>query len=153
VQSETVLPMVVYGATTVYVVAGVLSMFSRRNLYDQIGQGGLSAVREDRLRGDELLERPLEQAADRAEREREIRQMLQARSARLVGRGQAPLDVEAELARLEQLDARRSSAGDAALVEEIRQLMIGRNERRLRQGLHVLDVDREIERTLTELDS
>jgi hypothetical protein len=151
-QNEVVLPMVVYGATAVYVVAGVLSMFSRRNLYDQVGQGGLTVVREDRLRGDELLEHPLDRAADRVERDREIRQMLQARSARLVGRGQAPLDVEAELARLVGLDSQRSSPADMALLEEIRQLMIARNERRLRQGLGALDVERAIEQTLTELD-
>ncbi len=151
-QNDVVLPLVVYGTTTVYVLAGVLSMFSRPNLYDQIGQGGLSTVSEDRLSGDRQRARALELATARAEREQDARQMLQARSDRLVRQGRAPLDVDAELTKLDRLDANRSSLRDDTLVEEVRQLTIVRNERRLRQGLQPLDIDVEIQRALAELD-
>jgi hypothetical protein len=40
------------------------------------------------------------QAAERSERELEIRQMLEARNARIVRGGGQPLDVEAEVMRL-----------------------------------------------------
>ncbi len=148
---QTVLPLVVYGATAVYVVAGLLSMFSRHNLYDQIGQGGLTVVNEDRrLRGSDLRE-PLEPPTARAEREREIRQMLQARSDRLVRQGHPPLDIDAKLATLESASV-EPEAHDAALQEEVRQLVIASNERRQRQGLHPLDVDIEMRRSLAELN-
>jgi hypothetical protein len=151
-QNDAVFPLVVYAATTVYVTAGVLSMFSRRNLYDQIGQGDLSIVDDEQLHSDGPLERLLELAANHAEREQEIRQLLQARSNRLTRQGHAPLDIDAEVTKLERLARRWSSSSDTALIAEMRQLMIVRNERRLRQGLPALDVDVEIERALAELD-
>jgi hypothetical protein len=86
----------------------------------------------------------------RAERELEIRQMLVARSERLVRRGRPALDVEAELARLLD-DERPARSHDAGLVAEVRQLVLARNERRARQGLEPLDVDSEVKRTLEEL--
>ncbi|HSZ69256.1 MAG TPA: hypothetical protein VK756_02730 [Solirubrobacteraceae bacterium] len=150
-QNETVLPLVLYGTTAVYVVAGVLSMLMRPNLYDQIGQGGLCGGSEESRDG-ELHGHSLAQATNRAEREREVRQMLQARNDRLVRGGHAPLDIDAELSRLERLDATRGDPRDEALVEEVRQLVIARNERRVRQGLAALDLEPEIERALTELD-
>jgi hypothetical protein len=147
---QTVLPLVVYGATAVYVLAGLLSMFSRHNLYDQIGQGGLTVNEDRRLRGSDLRE-PLEPPTARAEREREIRQMLQARSDRLVRQGHPPLDIDAKLATLESTEG-KPEAHDAALQEEVRQLVIASNERRQRQGLHPLDVDTEMRRSLAELN-
>jgi hypothetical protein len=150
-QNDTVLPLVVFGATAVYVVSGLLSMLSRPNLYDQIGQGGLSSASEDRPGGG-LPDRALGLAAAEAERELEVRQMLSARSNRLVRQGGAPLDVDAELRRLDHLAAIRAERRDEALVEEVRQLMIVRNERRARQGLAGLDIDTEIERVLVEVD-
>jgi hypothetical protein len=133
----------------VYVLAGLLSMFSRHNLYDQIGQGGLTVGEDPRLRGSDLRE-PLEPPTARAEREREIRQMLQARSDRLVRQGHPPLDIDAKLATLESTRG-KPEARDAALQEEVRQLVIASNERRQRQGLHPLDVDIEMRRSLAEL--
>jgi hypothetical protein len=87
----------------------------------------------------------------RAEQEEEVRQMLTARSDRLVRRGEPALDVDAEVARLL---APPSTAGghDAGLVEEVRQLVVARNERRLRQGLEPLDVEDQVAQTLAELD-
>ncbi|HEY3759299.1 MAG TPA: hypothetical protein VGL37_06020 [Solirubrobacteraceae bacterium] len=150
-QNDTVLPIVVFGATAVYVISGLLSMLSRPNLYDQIGQGGLSTVSEDRPGGG-LPDRALGLAAAEAERELEVRQMLDARSNRLVRQGAAPLDVDAELRRLEHLAAIRVDRRDEDLVEEVRHLTIVRNERRARQGLEGLDIETEIERVLVELD-
>ena len=63
-----------------------------------------------------------------AERDAEIRQMLEARNARRVARGEAPLDVEDEIARC------RRPAIDPGLEAEIRTLVVARNERRERQG-------------------
>src|SRR3954449_6567748 len=66
----------------------------------------------------------------------EVRQMLEAKSERRRRRGEAPLDVEAEAARL--LAAAERPRGreaiDAELEAEVRQLVVARNERRLRQG-------------------
>jgi hypothetical protein len=116
--------------------------------YDQIGAGGLS-VEGDRT--GRARPQPADSVATPAEREREIRQMLGARSERLVRRGQPALDVEAELARLlAQEQAPR--AHDADLVAEVRALVTARNERRVRQGLEPLDVDGEVARTLRELE-
>ena len=52
--------------------------------------------------------------------------MLEAKSARLEARGEAPLDVDAELDSL----TRAAPADDPGLREEVRQLVIARNERR-----------------------
>jgi hypothetical protein len=75
--------------------------------------------------------------------------MLEAKSARREARGEAPLDVDAEVARL----TAPSADSDPALREEVRQLVVARNERRLRQGKEPLDVDAEVERQLRELDA
>ncbi|HVR04529.1 MAG TPA: hypothetical protein VMS02_00720 [Solirubrobacteraceae bacterium] len=145
---HAIFPIVLFGSIALFVVMGVASMLTRNNnLYDQIGQGGLST---ESLGGGPSPAGE-DSVAGRAEREEEIRQMIQARSDRLVRQGQPPLDIDAEVARLQ-----RPSAGggyrDAALAEEVRQLVTARNERRVRQGQPELDVDAEIARTLAELD-
>ena len=83
----------------------------------------------------------------------EIRQMLQARSDRQVRRGGEALDIDAEMALLEQ-PAGGPGVGkhDAGLTEEVRQLVMARNERRLRSGEDPMDVEEEVQRTLDELD-
>jgi hypothetical protein len=144
---QAIFPIVMFGAIALFVVLGVVSMLTRNNLYDQIGQGGLS-FGEDRLGGGGGgIEPP--PAIGREEREREIRQMLQARSDRLVEKGHEPLDIDAELARLEPVGG---GAHDSGLALEVRQLVVARNERRRRQGQPALDVDAEVRRTLAELD-
>ena len=62
-------------------------------------------------------------------------------------RGEAPLDVDAEVAAL--LKPRRGE--DAELREEVRQLVIARNERRVRRGEEPLDVETEVDRQLRDL--
>ena len=71
--------------------------------------------------------------------------MLEARNARRARRGEAPVDVEQELARL------TAPAVDPELREEIRQLVVARNHRRVRAGKPPLDVEAEIEREITAL--
>ena len=86
-------------------------------------------------------------------RELEIRQLLNARSERLVRSGQPALDVDAELARL--LAAEQGGADsdrpDPELVAEVRSLVVARNERRIRQGMEPLDVEAEVKRALEQL--
>jgi hypothetical protein len=87
--------------------------------------------------------------ADRALQEAEARQMLEAKSYRRQARGEAPIDVEAEVRRA--LDMPNAPpAEDEELRAEIRRLVVARNERRLRQGEEALDVEAEIERQLAE---
>jgi len=84
----------------------------------------------------------------KAERDDEIRQMLEARNARRVARGQPAVDVEAELLRLTGPTA---VAADPALRAEVRQLVQARNARRARRGQPPLDVEAEVERQLRDL--
>jgi hypothetical protein len=87
---------------------------------------------------------------DRAAQAAEVRQMLEARAERARLRGERPVDVETEAARL--LAAPTAPAGDdEELRTEVRQLVVARNERRARQGLQPLDVAAETERQLAEL--
>ena len=83
-----------------------------------------------------------------AERDMEIRQLLEARNERRARRGEPPVDVEQELSRL---TATAPPAIDPALREEIRQLVVARNHRRVRAGKPPLDVEAEIEREISEL--
>lgn len=151
VDNTTVLPLILYGTTGVYIISGLLSMLTRPNNYDQVGQGGLLGSDEDCTSENNARARVAQLAADHAERVDDARQMLQARSDRRVRQGLEALDIEAELAKLNFDATAPSKPADVELVEEIRQLVILRNERRLRQQLDALDVDAEIERTLAEL--
>ncbi len=80
-----------------------------------------------------------------AERDVEIRQMLEARNLRRARRGEQPIDVDQELARL------TTPAIDAELREEIRQHVMARNHRRARTGKPPLDVESEVEREIAGL--
>jgi hypothetical protein len=82
-----------------------------------------------------------------AERDDEIRQLLEARNERRARRGEAPVDVEQELTRL----TTTAPDIDPALREEIRQLVVARNHRRVRAGKPPLDVEAEIEREIAGL--
>jgi hypothetical protein len=88
---------------------------------------------------------------DRELQEAEARQMLEAKSYRRSRRGEAPLDVEAEVARLLDSPGAAGPGVDARLREEVRQLVVARNERRMRRGEEPLDVEGEIERQLADL--
>ena len=146
---ENGLAFVVFGAVVFSLLMSFLFLATRgsESAYDRIGAGGMT--RESDYDRSALA--PDESSAERAEREREIRQMLGARSERLVRRGEPALDIDAEVARLLH-PAQRAGAHEAGLAEEVRQLVVARNERRGRQGLQPLDVEAEVARTLDELN-
>jgi hypothetical protein len=139
--------VVVVGAVVLFVLVGVGSFLAGGSLYDKIGEGGLS-MGESGSGGP-----PRNSSLAQAEREQEIRQMLQARSDRRVRQGGAALDIDAELALLEEpTDGTPVGKHDASLTEEVRQLVMARNERRIRSGEEPMDVESEVQRTLEELD-
>lgn len=151
--AENGLSFVVFGTVAFSLLMCVLFLVTRGkdSMYDQIGQGGLS--RESDFDGSGAPAPPRDSAAAAAEQEREVRQMLSARSERLVRRGEPALDIDAEVARLLSPGGHGAErAHDPGLAEEVRQLVVARNERRERQGLEPLDVDAEVARTLSELD-
>jgi hypothetical protein len=129
----------------VAIVAGLVAIVSFRGsgrIYRGLGrEGGLSL---DSDQSGPVARAPA--SASSAEAQEEIRQMLEAKSARRQARGEAPLDVEAELASLT-----RSAPADEQLREEVRQLVIARNERRARQGKEPLDVEAEVDRQLRDI--
>ncbi len=123
----------------VAVVVAVASYWGSGRLYSGLGGGGFGMDHDER--------RPAAPASPQsAEAREEIRQMLEAKSARREARGEAPLDVEAELAALTEA----APTDDPALREEVRQLVVARNERRARQGKEPLDVEAEVERQLRD---
>jgi hypothetical protein len=119
----------------VAVLVAAVSYWGSGRMYGSIGASDL------------VMRREQPSAGDSAEAREEIRQMLEAKSARRQARGEAPLDVDAEL---EALTAPSPDA-DPGLRDEVRQLVIARNERRLRQGKEPLDVEAEVERQLRSL--
>jgi hypothetical protein len=127
------------------VVVAIALLFTGGSNYDTIGKGAFSMDAPDRR----PAPAPGSPAAD-AEARAEIRQLVEAKSARREARGQAPLDVDAEIEALTRPAAGGADA-DPALREEIRQLVVARNERRARQGQPPLDVDDEVARQLREL--
>lgn len=137
--------LVVVGAVVLFVLVGVGSHMAGGSLYDKIGEGGLSTGTPGAP--------PMSSALAQAEREMEIRQMLQARSDRQVRNGGEALDIDAEMALLDRPEE-GATAGkhDAGLTEEVRQLVVARNERRERSGEEPMDVESEVKRTLAELD-
>ena len=134
---------VLIGVVVVGVVVALVSLRSTRGLYEGIGKGALSLDQPDRVPGP-----PPQSAPGRAEAQAEIRQMVEAKSARREARGEAPLDVEAEIAALNRPP---EAARDDALRAEVRQLVIAGNERRARRGEEPLDVEAEVDRQLREL--
>jgi hypothetical protein len=134
-----------YGAVdfgTIIIIVSIVAILVAAVSYWGSGRiyGGLGA-------SDLMMQRETSAAApDSAEAREEIRQMLEAKSARREARGEAPLDVEAELQALT-----RAGGDDPGLREEVRQLVVARNERRLRQGKEPLDVEAEVERQLRSL--
>jgi hypothetical protein len=148
--AETGLTFVVFGSVAFSLVMSLLFLVTRGSdsMYDQIGRGGISREGDNGVGA--TPEAAPDTAAARAEREREIRQMLSARSERLVRKGEPALDIDAEVARL-LAGEHAPEKHEAGLVSEVRQLVVARNERRVRHGLEPLDVDSEVARTLEEL--
>jgi len=130
---------VIFGVAIVGGLVAIVSLFGTSKLYDQIGRGGLS------LNEDGPPKPEPGGVIYNAERDAEIRQMLVAKNARRVARGEAEQDVETELA-----DLTRPRI-DAALRAEIRELVVARNNRRMARGREPLDVDSEVERQISDL--
>ena len=119
--------------------------------WDSVGKGAFAI--EQQLPLPRYLDRPTA-PVDAAIQAAEVRQMLAAKSARLERRGELPIDVEAETARLLAAPDELPTAGarqDAELRAEVHQLVVSRNERRLRMGLLPLDVVAETDRQLGDL--
>jgi hypothetical protein len=128
--------IILIAVSLIAVLAAAVSYWGSGTIYTKLGSSDLEMRRE-------------EPASTPAQAQEEIRQMLEAKSRRREARGEAPLDIDAELA---ELTATVPGSGDPALREEVRQLVIARNERRLRQGKEPLDVEAEIDRQLRDLE-
>ena len=126
--------IVLFVVVGVAAVAAVWALVTSGGSYDQIGSGGLS------------VDKPAAGPATAAEREAEIRQMLEARNARRTARGEAPLDVDAELRAL------AAPPADPDLRDEVRTLVEARNARRMARGEEPLDVEAEVDRRLRDLN-
>jgi hypothetical protein len=153
---QSLFPYVVFGGVGLSLLMSLVFLVSNGSVYDEIGQNGFEgegepahvpAFPERPMPSDLMLTRTPE--AQQAEREQEIRQMLQARSERRVRRGEPALDIDAELAALTAEPV--SAPQDPGIAEEVLQLVVARNERRQRQGLEPLDVEAEVARTMAEL--
>jgi hypothetical protein len=141
-------PLVIIGVSLAAIVIAVVATFASggsKGLYERIGRGGFSMDHEE-SRG--ASGPPPGSPAAQAEANEEIRQLVEAKSNRRVARGEAPLDVDAEVAKLTQT---APAPADEGLREEVRQLVIARNERRVRQGKEPIDVETEVERQLRDL--
>jgi hypothetical protein len=136
-------PLVIIGISLLAIVVAVIASIASGGLYERIGRGGLSMDGHEQQRGP----RPGSPAAQ-AEADEEIRQLVEAKSARRVARGEQPLDVEAEIA---SLSRPAPAPADEGLREEVRQLVIARNARRVRQGKEPLEVEPEVDRQLRDL--
>jgi hypothetical protein len=135
--------VIIVVVVVVGLLAGVWAGHTSGEAYRQIGRGGLSL--------DDPGDRPPEPvtAGSGGEHAVEIRQMLEARNRRRAARGQAPVDVEAELEGL--LRAAGAGHRDPALEAEVRDLVLARNARRVRTGRPPLDVEAEVARSLADL--
>jgi hypothetical protein len=136
-----VFAIVLFTVVGVAAVLAVWALVTSSGAYDQIGSGGMS-IGDDRA---PARREPAPVAA--ADREAEIRQMLEARNARRTARGEAPQDVEAELRALTE----PAAPADPELRDEVRALVEARNVRRAARGEAPLDVEAETERRLREL--
>ena len=141
---EEAFGIVLFAVVAVSVIVAIVSFAASRDAYRQIGRGGLTMDGDEGQRRDSPVAAP-----SSTEGRAEIRQMLDARNARRARKGQEPVDVEAELARL--TSPTHQAGVDPALRAEIGQMVAARNARRVRKGQEPLDVEAEIERQIREL--
>ena len=132
---------VIFVFVIVTTIVAFIAFLGAGGVYDRIGKGNFALDQPDRPAGPEPGS-----AAAQAEAAAEIRQMVEAKSARREARGEAALDVEAEITALT-----RPTGADAALRDEVRQLVVARNERRARRGEQPLEVEAEVDRQLRDL--
>ena len=132
---EGAFAIVLFVVVGVAAVAAVWALATSKGSYEQIGRGGMSI-------GDEEAPRT---AGGAAEREAEIRQMLEARNARRAARGEVTEDVDT------QLRALTAPTDDVELRDELRTLVEATNARRVARGEEPLDIEAEIDRRLRDL--
>jgi len=128
--------VVIWVVSLLALVIAFGALIASRKTWEDFGKGQFVMDRDE--------SRPSPSAAV-AERDDEIRQLLEARNARRARRGEGLIDVDRELAGL------TAPAVDPALREEIHQLVVARNHRRVRAGQPALDVEAEIEREIAAL--
>jgi hypothetical protein len=144
IQAGFVLTLITLVALPIALIA-----FARTGpLWESVGKGPFAIEQE--IPPPSVLSRP-DPPVDRRLQEAEARQMLEAKSYRRRRRGEAPLDVEAEVARLLDAPGAAGPAIDEKLRAEVRQLVVARNERRMRRGEQPLEVEAEIDRQLADL--
>jgi hypothetical protein len=140
----------VLAAITLFILPVAAFTFARSGpAWESIGKGRFGVMHSmppPRIAGPPPKVDPAIQAA-------EARQMLEAKSYRRLQRGEAPLDVEAEVTAL--LESEPSGMPgkpglDEKLRAEVRELVVARNERRMRGGREPLDVEAEVERQVAD---
>jgi len=139
---QTSFGTVLWIVTGLSFVAGFLALVSSGKQWEEYGRDHLVMDRDTRPEPGGQVDAS---AAAIRERDEEIREFLEARNARRLRRGEAPVDVEAELRRL------TIPVIDSGIREEIRDLVIARNHRRARAGKPRLDVEAEIAREIAQL--
>jgi len=124
----------------IWIGAALWNWTGTGDAWDSVGRGQWSMEHGKSVTGPAPAETP-------AERDADLRSMLEARNARRIAKGLEPLDVDAEMSRLD-------SGGDAPqpdgpeLEAEVRSVVTARNERRQRAGKEPLDVEAEVARLL-----
>jgi hypothetical protein len=157
---ERAFAIVLFVVVGVAVVGAVVSLVMSGDAWSRVGRGGMS-IGEDRPLGGRSVPAGLRGGAltpaQAAEREADIRSMLEARAARRVARGEDAGDVEAELAELLRPGGAGGAGGvdgagavDAELEAEVRMLVESRNAGRVERGEAPLDVEAEVARRLRE---
>ena len=122
------------------ILGALVALISSRKTWEDYGKSSRLVMDQDLPHGPQLGS-----SSALVERDTEIRQLLEARNTRRKRRGEPPIDVEQELARL------TAPAVDAELRDEIRDLVVARNHRRVRAGKPPLDVESEVERQIESL--
>jgi hypothetical protein len=133
---------VLWIVTGLSAVAAVIALVSSGKQWEEFGRDRLVMDRDSSpSAGRQMTATP----TALRERDDEIREFLEARNERRRRRGEALVDVEAELQRL------TTTHIDDGIRAEIRDLVIARNHRRARAGKPQLDVEAEIAREIEAL--
>lgn len=138
---------VLFGVVVIGVIVALASL--RGDRYGHVGRGGLFEDGPPGGRGGGGggggSAGSASPAVLAAERDEEIRQMVEARNRRRAARGEAPASVDDEIARLS------TPSVDPGLEAEIRSMVEAKNARRARRGEAPLDVDAEVQRQIRDL--
>jgi hypothetical protein len=131
---------VLFSVCALSILGAVVALISMRKTWEEYGKSSRLVMDKDLPR-----EPASGSSAALLERDTEIRELLEARNMRRRRRGEPPIDVEQELARL------TAPQIDDELRGEIRDLVLARNHRRVRAGKPPLDVEAEVERQIASV--